>query len=63
VLKRELADFDGGDDICLTINMDIVNAIDQITDFIRLSKPEFYSPSSHAENSNGTFCIILELFL
>lgn len=63
MLERELSDLDGGEHICVSIDLNVVDAVDQVTDLVGLCEPHLNSFASHAQNSNCALWILLSLGL
>jgi hypothetical protein len=43
VLERQLCNLDRSDDVCLSLNLDVSNAVDDCSDFVGLGESEFNS--------------------
>jgi len=63
VLQRELSDLDSRQDVGSSINVDIVNCIDQVTDLIGLRQSQLNSFTSHAKHTNCALWVLLRLRL
>lgn len=63
MLQGELSDLHSSQHVSISVNVDIVNCIYQVTDLIGLGQPQFNSFASHAQHTHCTLRILLRLGL
>lgn len=63
VLERQLGHFDSCKNVSFTIDVDVVDCVDQVADFVRLGKSEFDSFSSQTKHTNCALWVLLSLGL